>query len=86
MVRPAGPAIYPSVKLIERPDVIMFTPLGRKQPDEEPDKAWLWIVGSVIFLVLGVSIVLYARARDCAPLSAAAPPEIALLVCTDKCS
>jgi hypothetical protein len=62
----------------------MFTPLGRKQPDEEPDKAWLWIVGSVI--VLGVSVVLYARVRDCAPLSVAAPPEIALLVCTDKSS
>jgi hypothetical protein len=85
MVRPAGPAICPSVRLIERPDV-MFTPLGRKQLDEQRDKVWLWIVGSVIFLVLGVTVVLYARARDFAPVSAAAPPEIALLVCTDKSS
>jgi hypothetical protein len=64
----------------------MLSPLGRKQPDEEPDKAWLWIVGSVIFVVLVVSVVPYGRARDCAPLSAAAPPEIGLLVCTDSSS
>jgi uncharacterized membrane protein len=54
---------------------------GVKQPDEEPDKAWLWIVGSAVLVAIAISAVLYARALDCPQISAAAPPEIAMLVC-----
>jgi hypothetical protein len=39
MVRPAGPAISPTVKPSNKSDVMLTT--GGKQPDEEPDEAWL---------------------------------------------
>jgi hypothetical protein len=57
----------------------MLTTRGRKQPNDEPDKAWLWIVGSVTLVLLLIGIVFYSRARDCSPLGP--PPEIGLLVC-----
>ena len=52
MVRPAGPAICPPVKPTKRPDVMLRT--RGKQPDDGPDKAWLWIVGSMTLVLLGI--------------------------------
>jgi hypothetical protein len=37
---------------------------GLRQPEEEPDKAWLWIAGSVVLGVILICAVLYARALD----------------------
>jgi hypothetical protein len=53
---------------------------GAKQPDEEPDKGWLVLFASVLLVLLVVCAVWYARASEC-PWPAAAPPEIAMLVC-----
>jgi hypothetical protein len=53
---------------------------GAKQPDNELDKAWLILLGSLLFVGLLVCAVWYARAVDC-PWPPAAPPEIAMLVC-----
>jgi hypothetical protein len=64
----------------------MLTTHGRKQPREEPDKAWLWIVVSLTLVILAICAVLYSHARNCGPLSPAAPPEIGLLVCSDPSS
>jgi hypothetical protein len=43
---------------------------GAKQPDNELDKAWLILLGSLLFVGLLVCAVWYARAVDC-PFSAA---------------
>jgi hypothetical protein len=59
---------------------------SRRQPDEEPDKAWLWIVGAAVMVVLVLSTVLYARALACPRISALAPPEIVMFVCADEAS
>jgi hypothetical protein len=45
----------------------MLTSHGRKQPREEPDKAWLWIAGSLTLVILAICAVLYAHARNCGP-------------------
>jgi hypothetical protein len=51
-----------------------------KQPDDEPDKGWLVLLASLLFIVVVVCAVRYARALACPwPVS---PPEIAMLVCT----
>jgi hypothetical protein len=53
---------------------------GAKQPNDKPDKAWLILLGSLLFAVLIVCAVWYARALDCS-WPPAAPPEISMLVC-----
>ena len=53
---------------------------GAKQPNDEPDKAWRVLLGSLLFVGLIVGAFWYARALDC-PWPAAGPPEIAMLVC-----
>jgi hypothetical protein len=53
---------------------------GAKQPEDEPDKGWLVLLASLVLVVLVVCAVWYARASAC-PWPAAAPPEIAMLVC-----
>jgi cytochrome b subunit of formate dehydrogenase len=57
----------------------MLTTPGRKQSNDETDKAWFWIVGTVTLVLLLIGIVFYSRDHDCSPLGA--PPEIGLLVC-----
>jgi hypothetical protein len=52
---------------------------GAKQPND-PDKAWLILLGSLLFVVLIVCAVWYARVLDC-PWPPAGPPEIAMLIC-----
>jgi hypothetical protein len=51
-----------------------------RQPDDEPAKAWLILLGLLFLVVLVVCAVWHARALDC-PWPPAAPPEIAMLVC-----
>jgi hypothetical protein len=53
---------------------------GAKQPNDEPDKAWLVLLGSLLFVGLIVCAVWYARVLDC-PWLPAGPPEIAMLIC-----
>jgi len=60
----------------------MYFP-GSKQPNEEPDKGWVILLGSLIFVVLLLCAVWYARALEC-PWPPASPPEIAMLVCADS--
>ena len=59
----------------------MYAP-GSKQPNEEPDKGWGILLGSLIFVALLLCAVWYARALEC-PWPPASPPEIAMLVCAD---
>jgi len=60
----------------------MYAP-GSKQPNEEPDKGWGILLGSLIFVaLLLLCAVWYARALEC-PWPSASPPEIAMLVCAD---
>jgi hypothetical protein len=49
---------------------------------EEPDKGWVILLGSLIFVVFLLCAVWYARALQC-PWPPASPPEIAMLVCAD---
>jgi hypothetical protein len=53
---------------------------GAKQPDNESDKGWLILIGSLLFAVLLVCAVWYAGTLDC-PSPPAGPPEISMLVC-----
>jgi len=64
------------------PKAPMYAP-GSKQPNEEPDKGWGILLGSLIFVaLLLLCAVWYARALEC-PWPSASPPEIAMLVCAD---
>jgi len=58
----------------------MYAP-GSKQPNEEPDKGWVILLGRW-FLSRFSCAPRYARALQC-PWPPASPPEIAMLVCAD---
>ena len=60
----------------------IISPRGKRMPDEEPDRAWLWIIGSGVVIVLVISALMYVWAAECPATSpGAAPPEVSLLVC-----
>src|SRR5215471_15131707 len=63
------------------PKASMYAP-GSKQPNEEPDKGLVILLGSLILVALLLCAVWYARALEC-PWPPASPPEIAMLVCAD---